>query len=41
MRVNDASCVDNMVVGAQFVNNSECISEAEEGLVHQTAVICR
>jgi hypothetical protein len=41
MRVNNPSCVDNMVVGAQFIGNGECISEASEDLVHQFAVICR
>lgn len=41
MRVNDASCVNNLVVGAQFIGNDACISEAAEGLVEEIGVICR
>lgn len=41
MRVNDASCVDNLVVGAQFINNPVCISEQTPGLVEQVGIICR
>ncbi len=41
LRVNDAACVQNLVVGAQFTGNAECISEAAPGLVEQSAVVCR
>ena len=41
LRVNDASCVDNLVIGAQFSNNQECISEQTEGLVESVGTICR
>jgi parallel beta-helix repeat protein len=41
MRVNDASCINNMVESAQFINNPICISEATPGLVQQNGVICR
>jgi parallel beta-helix repeat protein len=41
MRVNDLSCVDNVVIGAQFINNLECISEQTTGLVQQVGVVCR
>ena len=40
LRVNDAACVHNLVVGAQFTGNAECISEAAPGLVEQAAVVC-
>jgi polygalacturonase len=40
--VNDASCVNNMMVGTQFVSNKEgCFSEAHSGLVENVGVICR
>jgi polygalacturonase len=40
--VNDASCVNNMLVGTQFVSNKEgCFSEAHSGLVENVGVICR
>lgn len=39
---NDASCVNNMMVGAQFINNKNgCISEAASGLVENVGAICR
>lgn len=41
MRVNNPSCVDNLVVGAQFIDNAEGISEASPGLVEQVGVVCR
>jgi hypothetical protein len=41
MRVNDLSCVNNLVVGSQFINNQVCISEPSPGLVEQVGVICR
>lgn len=42
VRVNDASCVNNMMVGTQFVDNKEgCFSEAHSGLVENVGVICR
>lgn len=40
--VNDASCVNNMMVGTQFVDNKEgCFSEAHSGLVENVGIICR
>jgi hypothetical protein len=42
MRVNDQSCVDNVVVGSQFVDNRDgAISEARPGLVKQSGTITR
>jgi parallel beta-helix repeat protein len=41
MRVNDASCVNNLVVAAQFIDNQSCISEQMSGLVEQVGIICR
>lgn len=42
MIANDASCVNNMMVGAQFINNRHgCISEASSGLVENVGTICR
>jgi hypothetical protein len=41
LRVNDATCRRNLVVGAQFIGNAECISEAEAGQVEQVGVVCR
>ena len=39
---NDASCINNMLVGAQFINNKHgCISEATSGLVENIGAICR
>ncbi len=39
---NDASCINNMMVGAQFINNRHgCISEATAGLVENVGAICR
>ena len=41
MRVNDASCINNLVTGAQFIENQSCISEQVDGLVQQIGVVCR
>lgn len=42
MLANDASCVNNMMVGAQFIDNKHgCISEAASGLVENVGAICR
>jgi parallel beta-helix repeat protein len=41
MRVNDVSCVNNLVAGAQFVNNGACISETNPGLVKKSGIVCR
>lgn len=39
---NDVSCINNMMVGAQFINNKHgCISEAATGLVENVGAICR
>ena len=39
---NDASCINNMMVGTQFINNKHgCISEASAGLVENVGAICR
>jgi hypothetical protein len=39
---NDASCINNMLVGAQFIDNRHgCISEAASGLVENVGTICR
>lgn len=41
LRVNNASCINNLVIGAQFSANQACISEAIPGLVQQVGVVCR
>jgi hypothetical protein len=42
LRVNNPSCVNNLVVASQFISNgAECISEASPGLVSTSGVICR
>lgn len=42
IRVNDLSCVNNAIVGSQFISNSGgCISEASAGLAFASANICR
>ncbi|OZY85509.1 hypothetical protein CBP51_00190 [Cellvibrio mixtus] len=42
MIANDASCVNNMMVAAQFIDNRQgCISEAASGLVENVGAICR
>lgn len=42
LRVNDASCVNNSVVGAQFIGNSGGgISEATPGMVQAVAIVTR
>lgn len=42
IRVNDASCVNNLIVSAQFIGNGGgCISEAVPGLVNNYGTICR
>ena len=39
---NDASCINNMMVGAQFIDNKYgCIGEATAGLVENVGAICR
>lgn len=39
---NDVSCINNMMVGAQFIDNKHgCISEAASGLVESVGAICR
>ena len=41
-RVNDLSCVNNSVIGSQFVGNSQgCISEASPGLALSSGITCR
>lgn len=40
--VNDASCENILLVGAQFVGNQgACVSEAVAGSIEQVGVICR
>jgi hypothetical protein len=41
MRVNDLSCINNLVSGAQFINNNGCLSEAQSNLAIQSGVVCR
>lgn len=42
LRVNDASCVGNMVIGGQLsANAGGCISEATPGMVQDLGVLCR
>lgn len=42
MKVNDASCTNNLVSAAQFINNpAGCILSAVPNLVVQSGVICR
>ena len=42
IRVNDASCVDNLFVGGQLISNvGGCISEDISGLAQTAGVICR
>lgn len=42
IRVNDVSCVDNLLVGAQLIgNNGGCISEATPGLLESSGTVCR
>jgi parallel beta helix pectate lyase-like protein len=42
IRVNDASCVNNLVTGSQLVGNAGgCVSEAVPGLVQVSQTICR
>ena len=39
---NDASCINNMMVGAQLIENKNgCIGEATSGLVENVGSICR
>jgi hypothetical protein len=40
-RVNDDSCTNNLVSGAQFAGNTGCLSEAIEGLVLDLGTVCR
>lgn len=40
--VNDSSCINNMMVGAQFIDNKQgCIGEATTGLIENVGAICR
>lgn len=42
IQANDASCINNMMIGAQFINNKHgCIGEASSGLVENVGAICR
>jgi polygalacturonase len=42
LRANDLSCVNNSVIGSQFVGNTQgCIGEAGPGLVLTSGNICR
>jgi hypothetical protein len=42
LAVNDASCINNLAVGCQFIGNQAgCVSEATPGLLHQTGTVCR
>ena len=42
LRVNDLSCLNNSVIGSQFVGNSQgCISEASPGLTLSSGITCR
>ncbi len=42
IQANDASCINNMMVGAQFIDNKNgCIGEAASGLVENVGAICR
>jgi hypothetical protein len=42
IRINDLSCVNNAIVGSQFIGNSGgCISEAGAGLAMASANVCR
>lgn len=42
LRVNDLSCVNNSVIGSQFVGNTQgCISEASPGLALSSGITCR
>jgi hypothetical protein len=42
VRINDASCIDNVITSAIFAGNTGgCLSEAKEGLTVRGVVICR
>lgn len=42
IQANDKSCVNNMVVGAQYINNKNgCVGEAASGLLENVGAICR
>ncbi|MDX1978849.1 MAG: glycosyl hydrolase family 28-related protein [Bryobacteraceae bacterium] len=41
VRINNASCTDNVFTAVQCVSNGSCISEAAGGLATQAAVKCR
>lgn len=42
IQANDKSCVNNMIVGAQYINNKNgCVGEASSGLVENVGAICR
>jgi len=41
-RVNDLSNINNLVIGSQFIGNSDgCISEAASGLIQSYGIVCR
>jgi hypothetical protein len=41
LKVNDQSCVNNLVSASQFIGNQECISEVNSGLVQSVGNVCR
>ncbi len=42
LRANDASVVNTLLLDSQFVGNTgECISEAVQGQVHVSSIVCR
>lgn len=42
IQANDKSCINNMIVGAQYINNkSGCVGEASSGLLENVGAICR
>ncbi len=42
IQANDKSCVNNMIVGAQYINNKNgCVGEAASGLLENVGAICR
>jgi hypothetical protein len=42
VRANDKSCINNMIVAAQYINNKNgCVGEAASGLIENVGAICR
>jgi len=41
IQANDKSCINNMIVGAQYINNRSCVGEASSGLLENVGAICR